>query len=199
MPSFLRTDQLLSNTSVSVDEETLLQLFPDEQEESSYPSGSTDYTPSDYEGLLRLNETEAAVAGIPQQPLRSLSSCGSGNLYSSIQSALHSQPNSNNMASGNSFVSCRGSMPQQVEDDDCQLNWNPVADVMHRIQSKVKFLQKSGFEFDVIPLLVEAEGICSSYKNFELIITGISLSRECRMLLLMVDVHCRWQKAAVDM
>lgn len=108
------------------------------------------------------SETAEAVAGIPHvPPVRSYSLCGSTGLYGSAHSQLDCDNSANKSGS---IVSCHGSIPCQVEDDDEQLNWNPVEDVMRRISSKMKYLKKSVAELDV-DLLLRAEGIRSIYKN----------------------------------
>jgi len=76
----------------------------------------------------------------------SSSSLHSGSLNSGSVQCTHSQTTQlgGPFASDKSgVVSYRGSTPQQVEDDDEQLNWNPIDDAMHRINSKIKFLTKS--------------------------------------------------------
>jgi len=113
-------------------------------------------------------ETAAAVAGIPsvQSNLRS-SSLHSGSLNSNSVQCTHSQRTQPEQFSGGSYVSgksgvvsYRGSTPQQVEDDDEQLNWDPVNDVLHRIGSKIKFLTKC------IPLHESDLNLLSTAKGF---------------------------------
>ena len=102
------------------------------------------------------SETAEAIAGIPQLPSnRSYTSSGS----TSLQNSAHSSLRSGLVKSNNTSVAlCAGSTPQQVEDDD--EDWNPIEDVVHRIKSKIRFLEKSGFfdESDV-NFLSMAKGI----------------------------------------
>jgi len=91
-------------------------------------------------------ETVAAVAGIPtMQSNISSSLLNSGSIHSGSIQYTQSRRTPLQQLSGGSFTpdkSCRGGTPQQVEDDDEQLNWNPISDVMHRINSKIRFLVK---------------------------------------------------------
>jgi len=121
--------------------------------------------PSAYAGC---SETAAAVAGIPCLPSDGSNSYyGSAQLYSSMHSSIQTKLDSDNVASAGIIVSCNGSIPYQVEDDDVQLNWNPVEDVKGRIKSKIKFLKKSGSVSDAdIGHLMVAEGIYSPCMNY---------------------------------
>lgn len=168
----------MPNASAGLDEETLFHLQPGDREESKYGSGSTEKDPST--GELSLSsamfglhghdddghivssdfetETITAVAGIPCLPsIENNSSFSSTDWYDSAHSSLQTKLESG----GNVVVPCHGSIPHQVEDDDEQLNWNPIEDTMRRIKCKVKFLKKPGAgslaESD-ISLLQQAEG-----------------------------------------
>jgi len=137
------------------------------------------------------SETAAAVAGIPSlQSHLSSSSLPSGSLNSSGVQCTHSYSRtvhheqicagsltSHRSGGVGSFASQRsggvvsylGSTPQQVEDEDELLDWNPVDDVIHRIKSKIKYLWKSVSVPDSdAELLSMARGIyfvCDTYSD----------------------------------
>ena len=81
-------------------------------------------------------EAADAVAGIPHMPSnRSDSSYHIACLYGSVHSSQQ--------VSDVFDASCHGNTPHQVEDDGEQLKWEPVTNVMDRITSKIRFLEKS--------------------------------------------------------
>ena len=119
-------------------------------------------------GIQSVSEIATAVAGIPSlQSNVCNSSLPSGSLDSSGVQCSHSERIQQEQFSGRSFtsnksavVSYHRSTPQQVEDDDEQMNWNPVDDVMHRIRSKIRFLTKSiSLSDSDVNLLSMAKGI----------------------------------------
>jgi len=201
---FRRSDQMLSDASAGLDDETLFHLQPGDREESKCGSGSTEWGPSSGEmslpssmfgfgadikptsgkstmsamtghhsesnrtfpGVFRLmSETAAAVAGIPRLPsIGNNSSLGSTDLYNSAHSSIQTKLESDHRSSVG--MSCHGSIPHQVEDDDEQLNWNPVEDMMRRIKCKIRFLKKSAAgsvtesDIDLLQLAEGTDPVC---------------------------------------